>query len=292
MKIIDVSYHNGNIDFKQVKNAGIQGVIIRAGYGLSTVDSKFNAYIKDCLAAGLSVGIYWFSYAYTIDLVKREAEFCLQTLKPYKNKITLGVFFDWEYDSMNYAKKYGVNCGKTLITNMTLEFCKLIAAAEYKAGYYLNLDYANNYYDESKLKGYLRWFARYVSTRQTNCYLWQYSSTGKIPGISGNVDLDELIENVNTSKKSNDQIANEVIAGKWGNGDERKKKLIAAGYDYNAIQNLVNVKLGGVVYYTVKSGDTLSAIAKKYGTTVNQIAKWNNIADVNKIYAGQKFRVK
>lgn len=154
------------------------------------------------------------------------------------------------------------------------------------------------------------------------------------------------------NKKSNEEIANEVIAGAWGNGDDRKNRLAAAGYDYSAIQAIVNQKAGSssqkqeqtytvksgdtlskiasqygttyqaiaslngisdpnkiyvgqvlkisgtstaastIEYYTIKSGDTLSKIASKYGTTVNQLVSWNNIADANKIYANQKIRVR
>lgn len=99
------------------------------------------------------------------------------------------------------------------------------------------------------------------------------------------------------SKKSNDEIANEVIAGKWGNGNTRKSKLQAAGYDYNTIQNLVNKKLGvtsgsSKKYYTIKSGDTLSEIAARYGTSISQLQSWNGIKNANLIYAGQKIRVK
>ena len=97
--------------------------------------------------------------------------------------------------------------------------------------------------------------------------------------------------------RSNDEIANEVIAGKWGNGNERKARLTAAGYDYNTIQGLVSQKLKGgsssnVIKYTVKSGDTLSGIAAKYGTTYQKIAADNGIANPNKIYPGQVLTIK
>ena len=90
--------------------------------------------------------------------------------------------------------------------------------------------------------------------------------------------------------KTNEQIAQEVIDGKWGVGTERKEKLKAAGYDYDAIQKIVNDKLEKPkqVIYTVKKGDTLSAIAKKYNTSVSTIAKKNNIANPSKIYVGQR----
>ena len=100
-----------------------------------------------------------------------------------------------------------------------------------------------------------------------------------------------------SSKKSNETIANEVIAGKWGNGAARKSALEKAGYNYNTIQNLVNQKLNAkpvssAQYYTIKKGDTLSGIAKKYGTTYQYLAKLNGIPNPNKIQAGKKIRVK
>ena len=96
-----------------------------------------------------------------------------------------------------------------------------------------------------------------------------------------------------SNKKSIDEIAKEVIAGKWGNGDTRKKKLEAAGYNYSQVQAKVNeLSKPAKKYYTIKSGDTLSEIAKKYGTTVKQLCSWNNIKNPNVIYANQKIRVK
>ena len=100
--------------------------------------------------------------------------------------------------------------------------------------------------------------------------------------------------NAASAKKSNEQIAQEVLVGKWGNGDERKNRLAAAGYDYNTIQNIVNGKSGvsSAQYYTVQSGDTLSGIAAKYGTSYQKVAQLNGISNPNVIYVGQKLRVK
>lgn len=96
--------------------------------------------------------------------------------------------------------------------------------------------------------------------------------------------------------KSNEEIADEVIAGKWGNGSDRKKRLAEAGYDWGAIQSIVDQKLKGsgsnAVYCAVRRGDNLSTIAQRYGTTVSQLVKWNNIANPNLIYPGQRLRVK
>jgi LysM repeat protein len=116
----------------------------------------------------------------------------------------------------------------------------------------------------------------------------------KQAGYDYNAIQDIVNEKTQPVRKSNDEIASEVIAGKWGDGNDRKNRLEQAGYDYNAIQNIVNQKLGASqeVYYTVQSGDTLSGIASRYGTTYQHIAQINGLADPNRIYAGQKIRIK
>lgn len=89
------------------------------------------------------------------------------------------------------------------------------------------------------------------------------------------------------------EVAREVIAGKWGNGEERERRLTEAGYDYDEVQNEVNRILASEPkYYVVKNGDTLSEIADEFGTTVDQLVKWNNIYNPNLIYVGQKLRVR
>ena len=98
----------------------------------------------------------------------------------------------------------------------------------------------------------------------------------------------------NTAKKTVDEIARECIDGKWGNGAIRKRNLEKAGYDYDVVQTRVNEILAEQKkqYYTVQKGDTLTAIAKKYGTTVYKLKQLNKIQNPNLIYVGQKIRVK
>lgn len=93
-------------------------------------------------------------------------------------------------------------------------------------------------------------------------------------------------------KKTIAELVEEVLDGLWGNGDERKERLTAAGYDYDAVQEAVNTKLTKPQYYTVQRGDTLSGIARKFGTTYTALAKLNGIENPNIIYVGQKIRVK
>lgn len=192
MNCIDVSEFQGVIDWNKVKNDGIEGVIIRAGYGKGNVDDRFYDYIKGAINAGLHIGIYWFSYAYNDDMAAREAQYCDELISEYKSAIDMPVFFDWEYDSMNYATKNGVNPDKGLISTMTRAFCEAIEKLGYTAGYYLNMDYEKNFYNEEILSTYKRWYARYTKAEQKDCYLWQNSDKGSVDGIKGNVDTDVL----------------------------------------------------------------------------------------------------
>ena len=98
---LDVSKWNGVIDWEAVKKAGIQFVIIRAGYGTGYVDPYFKRNIEAAIENNLLIGVYWFSYSHTFQAAKLEAEKCIKTIRPYKEQITLPVFWDFEYDSVN-----------------------------------------------------------------------------------------------------------------------------------------------------------------------------------------------
>lgn len=238
-KIVDISKHN-SVDFKKLK---VSAVIIRAGSGRKGIDPKFKQHIEG--AGSLPVGIYFFSYAYTVGGARKEAKKCLEYIKPYN--ITLPVFFDWEYDSYDNAKSHGVKPTRALITAMTKAFCEEIEKAGYKAGFYYNEDYRRNYYDLDALKGFYRWYARYTDKVQKDCDIWQYTESGKLAGVSGGVDLNYLINEdlLPKKKKTVATLAKEVIAGKWGNGAERKERLAAAGYDYDKVQAKVNEMIKG-----------------------------------------------
>lgn len=305
MKIIDVSEHQGTIDWGAVKCAGVDGAIIRAGYGRGNVDDMFQSNINGAIDAGIEhLGVYWFSYAFTVDMARQEAQYCNDIIQKYKSRLDLGVFFDWEYDSKRYADNNGIYVNKQLVTEMNRYFCRKITDLEYIAGYYLNYDYFQNYIDTSQLKEYRKWYAWYNASKPNSCFLWQYTSSGTVEGIMGNVDINELMEDIATTeqpaatpaaeeRKSNQDIAKEVIEGKWGNGYERKTRLTKAGYNYSDIQEIVNnmLQVNTAEVYVVKAGDTLWDIAQQHGTTVAKLAAKNNIKNPNKIYAGQKLYV-
>lgn len=194
MKVIDISHHHGALDWKKVKAAGVGGVIIRAGRGQAGLDRMFHNHINGAISVGLPIGIYYFSYAYTKKMARREAARCLEIIKPYREKITMPVYFDWEYDSMKYARANGVKPDRALITTMHKAFLEPIEAAGYRGGYYSNYDYIKSgYIDKAALKGYSFWYARYTSKEQSGCDLWQYTESGRIAGVSGTFDINKVI---------------------------------------------------------------------------------------------------
>ena len=189
-KLIDVSHHNGDVDFAKVKAEGIQGVIIRAGYGTSAIDDCFYTNIKNAIKNGLHIGIYWFGYAYTVSQAEKEAKYCLSVINAYKGKLDLPIFYDWEYDSFNYAKKQGVTVSRQLCSDMTDRFCSIMESNGYFSGVYANLDYLNNFYTEYIKNRYTIWVAQWSEkcSYTGNYGIWQYgASTNRIdnPKVNG-----------------------------------------------------------------------------------------------------------
>lgn len=192
LKGIDVSEHQGRINWEKVKNNGIQFAILRAGYGKNHIDRQFIRNIKECNRLGIPVGVYWFSYAYTVEMAKQEAKYVLEAIKPYR--VEYPVFADIEYDTFNYAEKSGIDISKRLATDMVKAFCSEIEGAGYWAGNYANPDFINNKFYQDELKRYSLWLAWYGATenqaKKYGCQMWQHSEDGSIPGIGGSsVDM-------------------------------------------------------------------------------------------------------
>lgn len=184
MLVIDVSKWQGNIDFKAVKASGVEGVIVRAGYG-TTKDAYFNKNMDGAIAAGLQVGVYWFMYGANNAKAVDNAKKCLELIAPYKDKITLKVWSDWEYDSDEKA------AGQTVAsrTEFVRLFNQTIQDAGYSAGTYLNIDYYKNHFDMSVIKKWDIWLADYAGECDYPCTMRQYTSKGAVNGIKGNVDM-------------------------------------------------------------------------------------------------------
>lgn len=296
--VIDVSNFQGNIDWAAVKAAGVEGAIIRCGWGQDTAsqnDPKFKRNADECIRLGIPFGVYLYSYAKTTSQAKGEAEHTMRLCSPYKDKMTYPVFYDLE--------QAGTESGAVERARV---WCDILQKNGFKVGIYANLNWWRNY-----LKGlneFPKWVACYGFTKPnvSGMVAWQYTSRGRVNGISGNVDCSQNYGLATGAapapapaepKKSNEEIAAEVWAGKWGNGVDRVSRLTAAGYDAKAIQALVDKGVGKPsaeepVYYTVKKNDTLSAIAKEFGVTQKQLIAWNGIKNKNLIITGQKMRVK
>lgn len=192
MKGIDVSSHQGLIDWAKVKAAGIEFAIVRAGYGQysTQVDAKAHQNVFGALGAGLHVGVYWFSYATTPEEAKAEADLCADTIEKYKGQLDFPGYFDYEYDSEIYSKQKGVTPTQALRESLAKAFCEEIEARGWRAGVYTNLDYLRTRWRKEALNAWELWLADYTGAPDVSCGMQQTGSTGKINGISGNVDTD------------------------------------------------------------------------------------------------------
>ncbi len=192
-KGIDVSHHQAKVDWEKVKAAGYKFAIIRAGYGRNNIDEQFKRNISECNRLGIPCGIFWASYALNEGEAKNEAKYCLAAIAPYT--VEYPVYFDLEYFTADYMAKNGVKLTKSTATRHAEVFLEAIEDAGYYAGLYANPDYLSRFFDASLLDKYDLWLAHYkdnpdLSNPSRSCGMWQHSSTGRVSGITGNVDLD------------------------------------------------------------------------------------------------------
>ena len=196
---IDVSeFQGGDIDWKQVKDSGIEFVIVRIGYraygesGKLVKDDMFEQNIEGAIDAGLEVGVYFFSQAITPGEAVEEAEFVLDLIRPYK--ITGPVVYDTEEIKGDTARTDGNT--RQEFTNYCKVFCDTVEHAGYDSMIYANMKWMAFTLDMEELTDYDFWYADYHELPQ-NPYdyaIWQYSETGAVPGINANVDLNIWFE--------------------------------------------------------------------------------------------------
>ncbi|MCR5053922.1 MAG: glycoside hydrolase family 25 protein [Lachnospiraceae bacterium] len=194
---IDVSHHQGYIDFNAVKEAGYDFVIARIGYrgygeeGSLNADREFDNYYRDAKAAGLQVGAYFFAQAVNEEEAKEEADFVLGILNG--RELDLPVVYDPESILDDVARTDNVS-GEQFTAN-TKVFCETIAEAGYEPMIYANMLWEAFELDLSKLEGYPIWYADYEDKPQTpyDFVIWQYTNEGSVPGVEGVCDIDIMI---------------------------------------------------------------------------------------------------
>lgn len=200
-KVIDVSYHQGNIDFRKVKADGVVGVILKIGYtGYGTAKTKkadpnFEQYYADAKAAGLNVGGYWYSCAYTVAEAEEEAAMVLKLIKG--KKFEYPIYWDTEdvhdVTKAGNAPKNQRTIGKKLLTDCAVAFCGKLEAAGYWVGIYASKSWYLSNLESSRIRNYAKWVAHYTTSAHPEYAaqygMWQYSSTGSVSGIKGNVDM-------------------------------------------------------------------------------------------------------
>ena len=199
---IDVSAHNGVIDWPRVAASGVSGAVLRAGYGNDAAqkDICFDANIKGALAAGLKVAVYWFSYADSVDDALKEWQVCRQIILPYRGRICF-VASDYEYDSYNYYRRvHGTAPSNDLINQMVNAFLGSAKMDGWGTILYTNNDYRRNVFSAATLAAWDIWLADYTGGPDVPCAMQQTGSTGHVPGISGNVDMDTAFADFGTGE--------------------------------------------------------------------------------------------
>lgn len=320
IKAIDVSKHQGQIDWDKVKGDGLEVAIIRCGFGddiKSQDDSQWARNIKEAKRVGIKVGAYLYSYATNVTHSQSEANHAIRLL----NGIELDYPIYYDLEDENTTGK----CSASVIGDIAEVFCNALSQAGYKVGIYANKYWFTTKLTDPRFKKWDKWVAQYYSecTYSGEYQAWQYSSSGKINGIVGNVDMNWFYKDYAEDEYVAPSTPQEIlpnIKGYVGDSitgalnqfgfnsayDYRKQlalKLGISNYTGTAEQNLEMIRLlGGTVQipqattpsytvYEVKKGDTLSGIAKRYNTTYQALAQYNHIADPNRIYVGQKINI-
>lgn len=314
-KGVDISSWQGNIDITKLSSQ-VDFFIFRA-YAGSSKDSKVDRNVKLAIQNNKPYGLYIYSYALNVAQAKEEAERVVKLANTYSVKPNFLVI-DME-DADGYKSRHGMPSNSTLVDICEKE-CEVFENAGYQSMVYASSSWFKG--KLSGLKGFEKWEAHwptYSNGQQKgnatspsgesadNCAIWQFTSQGRLNGYNGNLDMNYAYKDFvvkggkpnpkPTPTKSNEEVAKEVMAGEWGNYPYRKTALEAAGYDYDAIQAIVNSNYNSngtsskVTNYIVKSGDTLSGIGSKLGVNWKDIANLNNISSPYIIYVGQVLKI-
>ena len=275
LKGIDVSKWQGQIDFNAVKRSGVDFVIIQAGYGKSVTqkDPYFEQNYARAKAAGLKVGAYWFSYALTPNEAAEEARTCAAVIA--NKQFDFPIYYDLENEAK--SKYFPFVTGKTNCSNMVKAFCMELEKLGYFVGLYISRSPLQTHITKEVAERFALWLAEYGSKlNYTGKYgIWQRSSTGRVVGIIGNVDIDEAVIDYST-----------IIKKGGFNGYPKKQqteKPVEEPKPAPAESEYID--------YEIQKGDTLTHIAKAFGTTVAKLKEINKIKNANLIYAGDIIKI-
>ena len=201
---IDVSAHQGVINWDLARTQ-IEGVIIRAGYGKNNIDQKWVPNIEAVRDLSLDLGVYWFSYAYSVDMAYMEGKYAALAVQKKLGTRCVPIAYDLEYDSVTYAAKKGVKIGKSEATQYAIAFLKAVQECGYRPMIYTNIDYLKRYFDWDAIRkavpDTMLWLAQWRDTKPTayeDISIWQYSSSGSVPGITTRVDMDIIYDDLET----------------------------------------------------------------------------------------------
>lgn len=249
-KGIDVSYAQGKIDWAKLKG-DIDFAILRCGYGGDYPlqdDLQYTNNVKGCEENGISYGVYLYSYATTAEKAKSEAEHALRLIKG--KKLQLPVFYDLEESRISVL-------GKTKILEIAKTFCYEIEKAGYEYGTYANKNWFESYLTDKWYDSKVKWLAQYNSTvTYKGAYdVWQYSSTGRIDGINGNVDMNLCYMSILDGDANGD--------GKITAADSRKILRIASQLETATGQTALNADINNDGKIT--AADARQALEKASG---------------------------
>ena len=198
---IDVSSWQKVIDWEQVKASGVEFAMIRLGYrgyeqGVLSMDKYATANLDGAIAAGLDVGVYFFSQALTPQEAEEVAYYVVENLKPYQAYITMPVVYDWEHVSDADARSADMR-DPDILTDCTLAFLQTVEAAGYRPMVYFNRTQSWKYLNLEELTDYEFWLAAYTQRMDFpyKIKMWQYTNKGSVPGIEGNCDINIYFPN-------------------------------------------------------------------------------------------------
>lgn len=237
-RVIDLSRWNRVYDFVKLKNA-IDAVVIRMGYrgytsGEIAWDRKFTEFVAGCMKYGVPYSVYFFPSSVNLGEAYEEAEFIFQAVK--RLDLCMPIYLDSEVADAKFHKGRADQLGaqeRTKLLNAILAYLK---ERNVPAGVYASTSWFRVQLEDEKLHC-PKWVAQYAQALkyQGDVTMWQYTSRGRVDGVYGSVDLSYWYHN-----KTLPKVAEEVIAGHFGNDVVRKKLLMASGYDYEKVQNYVN----------------------------------------------------